>query len=173
MLKAIFRHRSILTAHKFKNTGLIPLSYVKTASVFLSSRHPNWEKCIVAINDFFDGINIHATIYVVLGNQKENEPAPNFKNTVYIGKDDVNWFGLVEDHIFEEKICDNVDLAISLSPNCFSADYCIASTRAKFRIGARQEAVNLYDLVISNPKGKQMSQAETFEAITGMLSKIK
>ena len=55
----------------------------------------------------------------------------------------------------------------------FAIEYMARTSKARFKIGRRQMSGNLFDLVISDPAGKNISQLESFTAIKSYLTKIQ
>ena len=91
-----------------------------------------------------------------------------------ITKKDLDWLGRPSRYkmnVLEEQ---SPDLFISLIKNPdFSIEYMARTSKARFKIGRQQMSGNLFDLVISDPEGKEVSQLDSFSAIKSYLTKIQ
>ena len=91
-----------------------------------------------------------------------------------ITKKDLDWIGRPSKYkqgVLEEQ---NPDVFISLIKDPeFAIEYMTKTSKARFKIGRKQMDGNLFDLVISDPAGKNISQLESWEAIKNYLGKIQ
>ena len=68
----------------------------------------------------------------------------------------------------------NPDVFISLiNDPGFAVEYMARTSNARFKIGRKQLPGNLFDLVIKDPAGKDLSQLQSFQAMKEYLNRIQ
>lgn len=171
MLKSLFRKKAISQALRNSSTGLVPLSNLKSAAVYLIEGTEDLLQCIAAVRSFFREQGMPVNVYVLsLGSSVISQGS---QDAVFLNKTDLNWYGKIKNRALAAKIAGDEELVVSLARDCFPVDFCAAATKARFRIGWRQMSGGLYDVVLSNANGESISQLDAFKAIADFLTKIK
>jgi hypothetical protein len=173
-VKNFFRRKCLRRYCSDITTGIRPLKDLHSAVAFIDVEDISFDICKESILAFFREKGIKGDIFFFDFRKISNEERliTSIKTTVL--KKDLNWFGKP----VREKIAlmsdKSPDLFISLInssdfPICFMA----SCSHAKFKIGRRQLPGNVFDMVISDPGNRVLSQAESFEAMKSYLDKIK
>lgn len=138
-------------------TGLVPLSEIKTVTVYIERNSLDWSVTECKVHRFFEGKGIQV-------------------ETVMMNSHDVDWLGRSRRSQSRKSIEGHEDLLISLLPvNSFALKYCAVSSHAKFKIGREQIRKNVFDLVVSDRTGDddEGSQIAVFDYITELFSKLQ
>lgn len=131
-------------------TGILPLSKINRATVFVDSADYDSDPTRVAVQHFFSSRGIAV-------------------NIICPQKWDVNWHGWLKNP-------DNTDpdLFISLADyDNFASEYAARCSTAKFKVGRVQLRGNVFDMVLVIPEGQLPLQHTIFEAITELLLKVE
>ena len=135
-------------------TGIIPLSRVKEAAVLMDGEGVMIPQLRTEVEQFFGPLGIKATI-------------------VCPYKQDINWFGRIK----KKSPCrptGSEDLLICLYDTpAFAASFESVSSPAKFKVGRLQSPDGVFNMVVSNPEGRIVTQSEAFRAMADLLTKIK
>lgn len=134
-------------------TSIIPLSSVKSVTVFLDTSDPDAAALSTDIMKFFTSHKIKANILL---NRRRNHTL----------------FGRLRRKFRKNR---KEDLFISLmpAPGCFASNYEMTRSAARFKVGRYQIRGNVVDLVVNNSEGASNSQADVFRTIADLLIKIK
>ena len=156
-------------------TSILPLSKISTAVAFIDVEDTSFNECKDALMSFFRANSIKGEIFffdfrkIISGERL----ITSITNTIL--KKDLNWYGKPSD----EKIAflDSIpepDVLISLLPGAdFTAEFAARYCKARFKIGRVRLPGDVFDLVVSDPSGKTLSQAESFEAMKNLIGKIQ
>lgn len=173
-IKRIFRKRSLRKHSSTIPTGFLPLDKIRSYVAIIDVEEPSSDACKTAIMNFFRSHDIKGCVFFQDFRKIGSEDRLITSIQTTITKKDLDWIGRPSRYkmtVLEEQV---PDLFISLikEPN-FSIEYMARTSKARFKIGRRQMSGNLFDLVISDPEGKEVSQLDCFTAIKGYLTKIQ
>lgn len=172
--KEYFRRQALRKRGSTVPTCIMPAEKISTAIALIDVEEPSYDECKTALMSYFRENKIKGEIFFFDFRRiaSDERLITSITNTVL--RKDLNWFGMPSDE--KLAILDNLkpDLFISLlrSDNFaarFTAKYC----KARFKVGREQIDRNVFDLVVSDPSDRKLTQAEAFEAIKGIISKIK
>ena len=153
-LAAFCRRRRLRRDRSMAPTGLLPLSRIGSATVFVDSLGEEDTAPVCAlVRDYFERLGIPVGIL-----------CPQ--------KGELNLLGIIRKRLREPR---QEDLFISLadSPECFAAQYEAACSPAHFKVGRCPLPDGVFDLVVGTPEGGDASQAAAFSAIMEYLDKIR
>ena len=140
-------------------TGIVPMSQIRRATVFIDSFDADASPTRKAVKDYFDPLGIAVKIICpqkwdinLFGWLKPERPLD--------GKDPGEW---------------NEDLFISMTNDdkFFASEYAARCSKAKFKVGRRQLKGKVFDLVVTNPEDKLPLQHVVFKCIVDYLNKIQ
>lgn len=156
-VKLIARRKALRECASKVPTGLVPLSGIKTATVYIERNSYDWSATERKVRKFFENKNIQV-------------------ETVILNSLDVDWLGRSRRSETKKTIEGHEDLLISLLPvNTFALKYCAVSSNAKFKIGREQIRKNVFDLVVSDrtSDNEDGSQIAVFDYITELFTKLQ
>ena len=150
-IKTFFRKRSLRKHSSTVPTEILPLGKIRSYVAIIDVEEQSFDTCKTG---------------------SEDRLITSIQTT--ITKKDLDWIGRPSRYklnVLEEQA---PDLFISLIKNPdFAIEYMARTSKARFKIGRAQMDGNLFDLVISDPAGKEVSQLDCFTAIKGYLTKIQ
>lgn len=172
-LKSLFRKKAGKRYASTVPTGIRPLRDIHSAMVLVDVNEDSAENCIREVRDFFRKNGIKGEIVFLDLKKTDSKAGQGEILPDTISAADLNWY----DRPSEEKILiissSEPDMYISLVPgNGFTTGFLTAVSRASFKIGRTQSAGNIFDLVISEPEGKEYSQADIFAEVEKYLGII-
>jgi len=143
---AVRRHSSNV------KTGIMPLSQVTKAAVFLDTTNADANVARKVVQNYFSDKNI-PVLFI----------APQ--------QWDLNHFGWMKRN---SVIADwHEDLFVTLAgPENFASEYAARCSRAKFKVGRSQLSGNVFDLVVSDPENSLPRQPQVFNVMRELLDKI-
>ncbi len=173
-IKTYFRKRSLRKHSSTIATEILPLGKIHSYVAIIDVEEASFDTCKTAIMNFFRGHDIKGCVFFQdfrkIGS--EDRLITSIKTT--ITRKDLDWLGRPSRYklnVLEEQ---HPDLFISLVKNPdFAIEYMARVSKARFKIGRSQMGDNLFDFVISDPSGKDVSQLDCFTAIKGYLTKIQ
>ena len=169
-----FRKRALKRHESKVPTGILPLDKIKTYVAIVDVEDPTCDTCKTAVLNFFRAHNIRGSIFFQDFRKIGSEDRLITSIQTTITKKDLDWIGRPSKYkqgVLEEQ---NPDVFISLIKDPeFAIEYMTKTSKARFKIGRKQMDGNLFDLVISDPAGKNISQLESWEAIKNYLGKIQ
>ena len=173
-VKNIFRKRSLKKHASDVPTGILPLSHIKSYVAIIDVEDTSYDTCKSSILNYFRSMDIRGSVFFQDFRKIGSEDRLITSIQTTITKKDLDWLGRPNKYklgVLEEQ---NPDLFISLIKDPeFAIEYMTKTSKAKFKIGRKQMDGNLFDLVISDPAGKNISQLESFNAIKTYLAKIQ
>ena len=173
-IKDFFRKKAVRQCQNVP-TGMLPLSRISTAVAFIDVEDTSFDECKLALMSFFRAHGIKGEIFffdfrkIISGERL----ITSITNTIL--RKDLNWYGRPS----AEKLAlldglQGTDMLISLLPyGSFPAEFAARYCRASFKIGRVRLPGSVFDLVVADPAGKTMSEAESFQAIKNILDKIQ
>ena len=173
-VKNIFRKRSLRKHASTVPTGILPLNQIKSYVAIIDVEDTSYDTCKSAILNYFRSLDIRGAVFFQDFRKIGSEDRLITSIQTTITKKDLDWLGRPNKYklgVLDEQ---NPDLFISLIKNPeFAIEYMARTSKAKFKIGRKQMDGNLFDLIITDPAGKEISQMESFNAIKTYLEKIK
>ena len=172
-IKNAFRRRAIKRYASPIPTGMIPLSQIRTAVTFIDVEDTSFDDCKEAILSFYKENNIKGDIFFFDFRKITSDELLITSIQTTILRRDLNWIGRPNKEKIDLMMASNPDLFISMiKGKCFPLEFMAACSNARFKIGRSQIEGNIFDLIISDPKDKDMSQNEVFLEVRKYLSKI-
>lgn len=173
-IKSYFRKRSLRKHSSTVPTGIVPLADIRSYVAIIDVEESTFDSCKTAIMNFFRAHNIKGCVFFQDFRKIGSEDRLITSIQTTITKKDLDWIGRPSRYklnVLEEQA---PDLFISLvkDPD-FSIEYMARTSKARFKIGRSQLGGNIFDLVISDPAGKNVSQLECFSVIKSYLTKIQ
>jgi hypothetical protein len=173
-IKDFFRRKSLRKHSSSVPTGILPLSKIHSYVAIIDVEDQSFDACKTAILNFFRSHNIKGCVFFQDFRKIGNEDRLITSIQTTITKKDLDWIGRPSKYklnVLEEQA---PDLFISLvkDPD-FAIEYMARTSKARFKIGRRQMEGNLFDFVICDPDGKNISQLDSFTAIKSYLTKIQ
>lgn len=173
-VKDIFRKSSLKKHASTVPTGILPLSQIKSYVAIIDVEDTTYDTCKSAILNYFRSMDIRGSVFFQDFRKIGNEDRLITSIQTTITKKDLDWLGRPNKYklgVLDEQ---NPDLFISLikEPD-FAIEYMTKTSKARFKIGRKQMDGNLFDLVINDPAGKDISQLESWGAIKNYLGKIR
>ena len=173
-VKNIFRKRSLRKHASTVPTGILPLNQIKSYVAIIDVEDTSYDTCKSAILNYFRSLDIRGAVFFQDFRKIGSEDRLITSIQTTITKKDLDWLGRPNKYKLGVLEDQNPDLFISLIKNPeFAIEYMARTSTAKFKIGRKQMDGNLFDLIISDPAGKDISQMESFNAIKIYLEKIK
>ena len=173
-IKKFFRKSSLRKHSSTIPTEILPLGKIHSYVAIIDAEESTFDECKTAIMNFFRTHDIKGCVFFQDFRKIGSEDRLITSIQTTITKKDLDWIGRPSRYklnVLEEQA---PDLFISLikDPD-FAIEYMARTSKARFKIGRRQMSGNLFDLVISDPAGKNISQLESFTAIKSYLTKIQ
>lgn len=173
-IKDFFRKRSLRKHSSTVPTGILPLDKIHSYVAIIDVEDQSFDTCKTAIMNFFRAHNIKGCVFFQDFRKIGSEDRLITSIQTTITRKDLDWIGRPSRYklnVLEEQA---PDLFISLVRNPdFAIEYMARTSKAKFKIGRAQMDGNLFDFIICDPEGKNVSQLDSFTAIKGYLTKIQ
>ena len=171
-----FRNRRIRKYVSDIETGLIPLSSIKTANVVIDVEEPGFDVLKDDIMAWGRNTGIKVNIYFFdfrrIG--KDELLLTSITNTIL--KKELDWTGMPDLKKVAGVIEEKSDLFISMVDNGnFPIDFLARCSKARFKIGRHEYDGHPYDMILAGGETADLrSEArQIFAAITDFLTKIK
>jgi hypothetical protein len=173
-VKNLFRRHSLKKYASTEGTGLMPLSQVRSAVAFIDVVDTSFNECKQALLAFFKDNNIKGDIFFFDFRKLDQGERLITSITTTVLKKDLNWFGKPSQEKVNLMLEGEPDLFISLIPNAdFPIEFMAKCSRAHFKAGRVPLPGNVFDLVVSDPAGRSLSEAEFFTELYKLLQRIK
>ena len=155
-------------------TSILPLSKAKSYVAVIDVEDTSFDACKTAIMNFFRSKDINGSVFFQDFRKIGNEDRLITSIQTTITKKDLDWIGRPSKYKMNVLKEQNPDIFISLikEPG-FAVEYMARASHARFKIGRQQMDGNLFDLIVKDPAGKNLSQLESFMAIKEYLTKIQ
>ena len=173
-IKSFLRKRALKKFRSQEPTSMMPLSSIHSATALLDSEDTSFDECKLLLQNFFRENDIKGEIFFLDMKKLGSGERLITSITGTILRKDLNWFGrLSKEKTAQVSSCES-DLFISLVNNDdFTVEFISAITPAKFKLGRKQLPGHIFDMVISDPSGRTLAEAEAFQAMKSYLDKIK
>ncbi len=173
-IKDFFRKKSLRKHRSTVPTMIMPLGQIRSAVAFIDVEDTSFDTCKQALMAFYRENNIKGEIFFFDFRKLGEGERLITSITTTVLKSDLNWFGKPKKEKMDLMSESRPDAFISLmKSDQYPLEYMAACSEAKFKIGRKQLAGNVFDLVISDPSGRDLSEAEAFLAMKAFLNKIK
>ena len=173
-VKNLFRRHSLKKYASTEATGLMPLAHVRSAVAFIDVVDTSFNECKQALLNFFKDNNIKGDIFFFDFRKLDQGERLITSITTTVLKKDLNWFGKPSQEKVNLMLEGEPDLFISLISNAdFPIEFMAKCSHAHFKAGRMQIPGNVFDLVVSDPVGRSLSEAEFFAELYKFLQRIK
>ena len=173
-VKDMLRRQSLKKNASTEPTGFVPLEKIHSAVAFIDVEDTSYDECKLLIQAFFRENNMKGDIFFLDFKKLGDGERLITSITGTILKKDLNWFGRPSREKMDILLGCKTDLFISLLNNTdFPLEIMASASKAKFKIGRRQLPGNIFDMVISDPADKNLSEAESFLAMKSYLNRIQ
>ena len=154
-VKQFFRRRSIAKHASREETRITPIREIRSAVAFIDVEDTSFDECKNELNAFFRENRIKGDIFFFdFRKLTEGERLITSITTTVLKKEP--------------------DMFISLlRKDDFPITFMAAVSKAHFKVGRVQLPGNVFDLVVSDPADRQLSEAEVFLEIRKLLDKIQ
>ncbi len=173
-VKNIFRKRSLRRHASTVPTEILPLSKIKTYVAIIDVEDSSFDACKSTIMNYFRGMDINGAVFFQDFRKIGSEDRLITSIQTTITKKDLDWLGRPNKYkmgVLEERAPD-VFISLIKEPD-FAIEYMARTSKARFKIGRKQLGGDLFDLVVSDPAGKDLSQLDSFNAMKNYLGKIQ
>ena len=171
--KDIFRRRYLRKYSSTVPTGIIPVSQVRTAVAFIDVEDTSFDKCKIDIQAFYRENHIKGEIFFFDFRKIDSQERLITSITNTILKKDLDIFGKPSKEKVDLMLGSNPDMFISLVRSTdFPIEFMAKCSTARFKVGRIQLPGDPFDLVISEPEGRILSEAEIFSEVKIYLAKI-
>ena len=173
-LKEFLRRQSLKKNASTEPTGFVPLEKIRSAVAFIDVEDTSFNECKNTLMLFFREHNIKGDIFFFdFRKLTEGERLITSITTTILRKD-LNWFGKPSREKVTLMLDGEPDLFISLLPtNDFPIEFMAKCSRAHFKVGRTQLPDDTFDLVVKDPEGRKLNEADYCKAMIKFLDKIR
>ena len=172
-IKDIFRKNYLKKFTSTVPTGIMPIGKVRSAVAFIDVEDTTFDKCKEDILSFYRENGIKGEIFFFDFRKLDSQERLITSITNTILKRDLDWFGKPSAEKVDLMLGHNPDMFISLiNSTDFPIEFMAKCSNARFKVGRRQLPGNTFDLVVSDPSDRSLSEAEIFAGIKAYLVKI-
>jgi hypothetical protein len=174
MIKDLLRRWSFRKSASQEPTGLLSLQAVRSAVAFISVEEQDFEACKNDILAFCREHGIKGSVFFFDFRKIEKGERLITSIATTVLRKDLNWYGRPSEEKTRIMLEGEPDLFISLLPvNTYPLEYMVRCSKARFKVGRRQLAGDVFDLVVLDPADKTLSQRESFREIVKLLETVK
>ena len=173
-VKDIFRKSSLKKNASTVETGFLPLNRIRSYVAVIDVEDTSFDACKTAIMNYFRSHNINGCVFFQDFRKIGSEDRLITSIQTTITRKDLDWLGRPNKYKLNVLTEMNPDVFISLiNDPGFAVEYMARTSNARFKIGRKQLPGNLFDLVIKDPAGKDLSQLQSFQAMKEYLNRIQ
>lgn len=173
-IKKYLQDRSLKRYASKTPTSIMPLDEVRTAVAFIDVEDTKFNTCKNALLAFFRDNGIKGEIYFLDFRKITAEERLITSISTTILKKDLNWYGRPSQEKINLLTSSSPDLFITLVGEIsFPMEFMARCSNARFKVARAQIPGNVFDLVVSDPSDRTLSQLESFEAMKAILAKIQ
>lgn len=172
-IRKYFQERALRKNASAVPTGLLPLSEIGSMTVLLDWEKREFDECKNDLAYFcrLHGIRLKMFFFNFQKIESDERLITSVSNTVL--RRDLTWRGTFKEEKNHLLFANPSDILIVLAEySDFPTEYFVKCSRARFKVGRTQLPGQPYDLILSNPEGKECSQTEVFKAVKDILLKI-
>ena len=173
-LKDFFRRRSLAKYASTEPTQITPIREIHSAVAFIDVEDTSFDACKHALLSFFRENGIKGDIFFYdFRKLTEGERLITSITTTVLRKD-LNWYGRPAMEKVNLLLSGEPDMFISLlRKDDFPIEFMAAVSKARFKVGRMQLPGNIFDVVVSDPDDRILSEAEVFVEFRKILDKIQ
>lgn len=173
-IRDFLRKRSLRRYRSQEPTSLLPLSSIKTVTALLDSEDTSCDDCKILLQNFFRENGIKGEIFFLDLSKLGSGERLITSITGTILRKDIGWYGQLSKEKTAQLSQAGCDLFISLvNSGDFVVEFISAVCPARFKAGRVSLPSGIFDLVVSDPSGRSLSQAEAFTAMKTYFDRIK
>ena len=173
-VKDIFRKSRLKKNASTVETGFLPLNRIRSYVAVIDVEDTSFDACKTAIMNYFRSHNINGCVFFQDFRKIGSEDRLITSIQTTITRKDLDWLGRPNKYKLNVLKEMNPDVFISLiNDPGFAVEYMARTSNARFKIGRKQLPGNLFDLVIKDPAGKDLSQLQSFQAMKEYLNRIQ
>ena len=173
-VKDIFGNSSLKKNASTVETGFLPLNRIRSYVAVIDVEDTSFDACKTAIMNYFRSHNINGCVFFQDFRKIGSEDRLITSIQTTITRKDLDWLGRPNKYKLNVLKEMNPDVFISLiNDPGFAVEYMARTSNARFKIGRKQLPGNLFDLVIKDPAGKDLSQLQSFQAMKEYLNRIQ
>lgn len=173
-IRNYFRRRALRKYSSKVPTSILPLGEIRTATVVIDAQDRQFDACRQVIQAFFRENGIKGEIYFMdLRKIGKEERLITSASTTFLRRD-LNWFGWPGAEKINLLRGSSTDLFICLLPDTeYLTQFIAKCSTARYKVGRIQQSGDTFDLVVSDPPGRPLTQTESFEAMKPYLKLIQ
>ncbi|MBQ0145132.1 MAG: hypothetical protein MJY86_08990 [Bacteroidales bacterium] len=173
-VKELFRKSTLKRNASTVETQFLPLGKIRSYVAVIDVEDTSFDACKTLIMNFFRSHNINGSVFFQDFRKIGSEDRLITSIQTTITKKDLDWIGRPNKYKMNVLKEQNPDVFISLIKDpSFAVEYMARTSNARFKIGRKQMDGKLFDLVVKDPSGKNLSQLESFQAIKDYLTRIQ
>lgn len=173
-VKDMLRRHSLKKNASMEPTGFVPLDRIRSAVAFIDVEDTSFNECKNILMQFFREHNIKGDIFFFDFRKLTEGERLITSITTTILKKDLNWFGKPSREKVALMLNGEPDLFISLlSTVDYPIEFMAKSSRAHFKVGRVQLPDDTFDLVIKDPEGRSLNEAEFCREMIKFMDKIR
>ena len=173
-LKNFFRRKCLKKYASECETGMVPVSSVRSAAVLIDVQNGDFRKAESEVKEYFRKKQIPAEIiYLDTYRYKKGISAISSpESTIY--RKDLNWYGKPSKAKQGALLSSNKDIFISLTQsNEFAAMFINTAYPAKFKIGCSSFDSDPFNIVVAPSKDADAGAVDIFRNIASILESIR
>ena len=174
-LKNFFRNRCLKKHANGLETGIIPVSSVRSAAVLINAHSEDFRQAETEVKEYFRQKKISAEIiYLDTSRNKKGMSAISSPESTIYSKD-LNWYGKPSKVKCGALLSSNKDIFIELTRSDeFAAMFISTAHPAKFKIGCCSSSVSdPFNIVVAPSKDADAGAVEIFKHIAAILESIR
>ena len=173
-VKDILRRQSLKKNASTEPTGFVPLDKIRSAVAFIDVEDTSFNECKNTLMLFFREHNIKGDIFFFDFRKLTEGERLITSITTTILKKDLNWFGKPSHEKVALMLDGEPDLFISLLLSTdFPIEFMAKCSRAHFKVGRVQLPGDTFDLVVKDPGGRTLNEAEFCKEMIKFMDKIR
>ena len=171
---SLVQRRSLKRHASHEETGILPLSQIRTSIAFLDVEDTSFDLCKNRIMAFWREHDIHGEIFFLdFRKLSEGERLITSINTTILRKD-LNWFGRPGDDKIRLLNARQPDLLIStIREKNFAYEFLVTASNARFKIGRKQLPGRVFDVVLLEKDDKVLSEADAFANMARLMERFQ
>ena len=173
-VKEMLRRQSLKKNASTEPTGFVPLDKIRSAVAFSDVEDTSFNECKNILMLFFREHGIKGDIFFFDFRKLTEGERLITSITTTILKKDLNWFGKPSREKVALMLDGQPDLFISLLPTTdYPLEFMAKCSRAHFKVGRVQLPDDTFDLVIKDPEGRSLSEADFCKEMIKFMDKIR
>ena len=170
----IVQRRSLKRNASKVETGILPLSEIRSSVAFIDVEDTSFDLCKNRILTFWRDHHIKGEIFFLdfrkLG---DGERLITSINGTVLRKD-LNWFGRPSDEKMRLLNDPEPDLLISaVREKNFAYEFMVTASNARFKIGRKQLPGRVFDVVLLEKEDKILSEADAFANMARLMERFQ